>query len=88
MKETKLINRFSEKDSYLGKWAILGPKIVRHHNSGSPGRIFLKFYTMNEANRKTRIILILFKKKKKLRQMGNFGPIKVHPRNFGSTVRI
>ena len=87
MKETRLINRFSEKDSYLGKWAILGPKIVRHHNSGSPGRIFLKFYTMNEANRKTRIILILFKKKK-LRQMGNFGPIKVHPRNFGSTVRI
>ena len=43
MKETSLINRFSEKNSHLGKWAILGPKIVQPHNSGSAGRIFLKF---------------------------------------------
>ena len=26
MKETRLIKRFSEKNSYLGKWAILGLK--------------------------------------------------------------
>ena len=43
MKETRLINRFSKKNSDLGKWAILGPKIVHPHNSGSAGRIFLKF---------------------------------------------
>ena len=30
MKETKHINRFSEKDSHLGKWAILGPKTVNN----------------------------------------------------------
>ena len=50
MKETRLINRFSEKISYLGKWAILGPKMAHPHNSGSAGRIFLKFYTMKGAN--------------------------------------
>ena len=51
MKETRLINRFSEKNSHLGKWAILGPKIAHPHNSGSTGRIFLKFCTMKGANR-------------------------------------
>ena len=39
MKETRLINRFSERNSRLGKWAILGPKIAHPHNSGSAGRI-------------------------------------------------
>ena len=43
MKEIRLINRFSEKNTYLGKWAILGPIIAHAHNSGSAGRIFLKF---------------------------------------------
>ena len=43
MKETRLINSFSEKNSPLGKWAILGPKITHPHNSGSAGRIFLNF---------------------------------------------
>ena len=43
MKETKLINRFSEKSSHLRKWVILGPKIAHPHNSGSARRIFLKF---------------------------------------------
>ena len=53
MKETKLINRFSEKKkkSHLGKWAILGPKIANLHNSGSAGRIFFKFCTLKGANR-------------------------------------
>ena len=41
MKETKLINRFSERNYNLGKWVILGPKIAHPHNSGSTGRIFL-----------------------------------------------
>ena len=43
MKETRLINRFSEKDSHLRKWAILWPKIAHPHNSGSAVRIFLNF---------------------------------------------
>ena len=43
MKETRVINRLSEKNSHLGKWAILGPKIVHPHNSGSTGRIFKNF---------------------------------------------
>ena len=51
MKETRLINRFSGKSSHLGKWAILGPKIAHPQNSGSAGRIFLKFCAMKEANR-------------------------------------
>ena len=57
MKETRLINRFSEKNSHLGKWTILGPKIVHPHNSGSAGRIFFK-----GANRKMRMILKIFQK--------------------------
>ena len=63
MKETRLISRFSEKNSHLGKWAILVPKIAHPHNSGSTGRIFLKFCTMEGANRQMRIILIISKKK-------------------------
>ena len=59
MKEIRLINRFSEKNSHLGKWAILGPKIahphnsrfVRPNNSGSTGRTFFKFCTIEGANR-------------------------------------
>ena len=35
MKETRLINRFSEKNSDLGKWIILDPKIAHPLNSGS-----------------------------------------------------
>ena len=43
MKETRLINRFSEKkNSHLGKWAILGPQFAHTHNSGFGGRIFFK----------------------------------------------
>ena len=46
MKETRYINRFSEKNSQWGKSAILGPKIVHPHNSGSAGRSFFKFCPM------------------------------------------
>ena len=47
MKETRLINRFSENNPHLGKWAILGPKIVHPYNS----RFFLKkINTMKGAN--------------------------------------
>ena len=35
---------------HLGKWAILGPKIVHPHNSGSVGKIFEKFCPMKGAN--------------------------------------
>ena len=42
MKETKLINGFSEKKFHLGKWVILGPKMVHPHNSGFAVRIFFK----------------------------------------------
>ena len=36
MKETRFINRFSEKkNSHLEKWAILGPNIAHSRNSGS-----------------------------------------------------
>ena len=50
MKGTRFINRFSEKNSHLGKWAILCQKIAHPHNSGSAGRIFLKFCTVKGAN--------------------------------------
>ena len=49
MKGTRLFNRFSKKNSHLGKWAILGPKIAYPHNSRSAGRIFLKFCIMKGA---------------------------------------
>ena len=51
MKEIRFINRVSEKNSHLGKWAILGAKIAHPHNSGSNVRIFLKFCTVKGANR-------------------------------------
>ena len=63
MKETRFINRLSEKNSHLGKLAILGPKIAHPHNSGSARRIFLKFSTMKGASRHMRVILIIFQKK-------------------------
>ena len=49
MKETRLINRFSEK---ILIWAILGPKIAHPHNSGSTGRILHneKGQQVNESN--------------------------------------
>ena len=36
----EIINGFSEKILIWGKWAILGPKMMCPHNSGSSLRIF------------------------------------------------
>ena len=60
---SRLMNKFSDKNSHLGKRATLGSKIVHPHNSGSAGRIFLTFCTMKVANRQMRVILLIFKKK-------------------------
>ena len=46
MKETRLISRFSEKQFLFGEMGNFGPKIAHRHNSGSAGRIFLKFCPM------------------------------------------
>ena len=47
MKETRLINRFSEKKISFGEMSpnkpILCPKIAHRFNSGSAVRIFLDF---------------------------------------------
>ena len=52
-----------------------GTKIAHPDNSGSAGRVFQKFCTIKEGNKKMRIILIIFKKKKVcLGQMDHFGP--------------
>ena len=50
MKETRLINRFSKTSSF-GQMGILDSDIAHPHNSGSKGRIFLKFCTVKGANR-------------------------------------
>ena len=42
MKGTSLLTVFLKK-SHLGKWAILGPKMVHPHNLGSALRIFKNF---------------------------------------------
>ena len=44
----------------MDKWAILGPKIVHPHKSGSAERIFLKFCTMKGAKRQMRMMLVIF----------------------------
>ena len=74
MKETMLINRFSEKNPHLGKWVILGLKIAHPHNSGLAGRIFLKFWAMKGANSLIRTISIIFEKNFCLGQMDHFRP--------------
>ena len=72
MKERKVVNRFSEKKSYLGKWAILGPKIAIVITGFA--RIFFLILYNKVANRKMRVILIIFQKKFCLGQMDHFGP--------------
>ena len=62
MKGTRFINRLSEKNYHLGKWVIVRPKIAHPHNSGSTGRIFLKFCTMKGANPYIKMILVIFQK--------------------------
>ena len=84
MKETRLIRRCSGKNSHLGKWAILDPKIVHPHNAG---RIFLKCCPMKGANGYMRLILIIFQKKV-WGKWSILGPKMMHPHNSGSAVRI
>ena len=71
MKETRFINRFSEKNSHLGKRAILGPKIVNPYNSGSTGRTLHneKGELVNESNNNC-----LYLTKICSGQMGHSGP--------------
>ena len=45
-----------------GKWAILGPKIMCGHNSGSDGRIFRRFSTIKQPKRYIKIINGFFEK--------------------------
>ena len=40
MKKTRLINKFSEKDSHWGNGPFWSPKIAHPHNTESAGRIF------------------------------------------------
>ena len=56
------INGFSKKKPFLGKWAILGPKMMHGHKSGSALKIFFKFCTIKEAKKYIKIILIFFLK--------------------------
>ena len=63
MKLTRFINRFSEKNCNLSKWAILCPNIGHPNDSGSAERNFLKFGTMKGANIYMKLILITFQKK-------------------------
>ena len=88
MKETRLINRFSEKNSYLRKWVILGPKIVHPHKSGSAGRILLKFCPMKGTNMYMRVILIIFQKKFVLGKWAILEPKMAHLHNSGLALRI
>ena len=85
MKETRLINRFSEKILVWGNGPFWAQKIVHPHNSGSTGRIFSRFYTMKIS---MRVISIIFKKKIVCAKWTILGPKMVHPHNSGSAVRI
>ena len=77
----------SEKNNYLGKQVIFGPKIVIPHNSGSARCIFFvfvfQFYEMKEAI-STNILNI----NANILVRGNLGTEMAHPHNSGSTLRI
>ena len=61
-----------------------GTKIAHPDNSGSAGRVFLKW-----GNKYMRMILIIFQKKSFWGgQMDHFGLKMAHPHNSGSAVRI
>ena len=65
----------------------LRPKVERAHNSGSAVRIVLQCCIMKGANRDMEVILMVFlktKKKKNLGQFGHFGPKMMRPHNFES----
>ena len=61
----KVIMFFYRKNYVQNKWAVLGPKMVHHHNSGSALRIFLKkICRVKGTNKYMRIILVIFLEKK------------------------
>ena len=76
---------FPKKIWFVGKWAILGPKLVFPRNSVYTLRSFSKFCTMKGAKRHMKIILMIFPKKNLVQGKWAFlGPKIVHPHNFGS----
>lgn len=50
------------KKNICGKWAILGPKIMCGHNSGSDRRIFRRFSTIKQPKRYIKITNGFFEK--------------------------
>ena len=70
------------------KWAILGPKIILHHNSGSTQYFFFKFCTIKGANRFMEIISMVFPKKICFVAVGSFFCPKITYHISGSTLRI
>ena len=88
MKGQMLINRFSEKNSRLGKLAILGPKMVHDHESGSAVRIFFKFCTMEGVNRVMKMIIIFSKNIFVWGKWTILSPKMAHHHETGSSVRI
>ena len=65
------------KKNIWDKWAILGPKIMCDHNSGSDRMIFRRFSTIKQPKR-SKIILMVFLKKFSFRTTGLFWAKKRH----------
>ena len=64
---------FSEKLFIGGKWVVLDPKMLHDHNSVSIQRFFYNIFTVKEAKRYIKIILMVFQKKKSsFRVTGSF----------------
>ena len=64
----------------------MGLRIAYPHNTGSAGRILLKFCTIKGA--KGRMILIISPKKIVWGKWTILGPKMAHPHNSGSAVRF
>ena len=61
-----MLTGFLKKNSHLNKWAILGPKMMHPHNSGSAVRIFLKFLHNKGSQWVDENDINILKKKKKI----------------------
>ena len=66
------INGFSKKIWFVGKWTILGPKLVCPRNTVYALRSFSKFCTMKGAKRHMKITLMVFRKKVLFKANGPF----------------
>ena len=51
MKETRVINRFSEKNLILANGFFMAQEVAHRHNTGSALRIFKIFFTMKGVSR-------------------------------------